>query len=146
MVRRLAPRVYEGGGTSAHTGAGGSSSPAYLSKNSVKDRVVNTEKLFYLTLCCRKFVLPRHHLSGLVPPPSQVRGARAAAPPALQIPICRATVQNRCVNSESAAQRLLTSSLFTIHLIVLPLVPEGDGASGRPPPTELLHYSLFTIH
>ena len=36
--RRLAPRVYEGGATSAHTGGGGSTLPAYLSQKSVKNK------------------------------------------------------------------------------------------------------------
>ena len=35
-VRGLAPRIYEGGGTSAHTGTGGSPSSAYLSQKRAK--------------------------------------------------------------------------------------------------------------
>ena len=126
----MPPAFTRGGDTSAHTGIGGSPSPAYLSQKSMKNRAGNTERLFYLTLFCQKFVLPPAPVCGLVPPPSQVRGARAAAPPALQIPICRATVQNRCVNSESVAQRLLTSSLFTLHYFFI--YPARRGLQNSP--------------
>ena len=120
MDRRLAPRVYEGGDTSAHTGIGGSPSPEYLSQKSMKNRAGNTERLFYLTLFCQKFVLPPAPVCGLVPPPTLVRGARAAAPPALQNsnlsgncaePMCKFGIRR------AAAPYFFTlhSSLFTIH-------------------------------
>ena len=71
----LAPRTCEGGATSSQTGGGGSPSPAYLSQKSVKNRTVNTARSFF-AFCCREFVLPPVPVCALVPPPSQVRGAR----------------------------------------------------------------------
>ena len=52
VVSRLAPRTCEGGGTSAHTGTGGSSSPAYPSQKSTKNKNCKHRKimLFYALL------------------------------------------------------------------------------------------------
>ena len=60
MVRRLAPRVYEGGGTSAHTGTGGST-------NSRQQNVKNDLAVFtvlFFTLFCERYAG-----DGLPPPP-----------------------------------------------------------------------------
>ena len=63
MVRRLAPRVYEGGATSAHTGGGGSTLPAYLSQKSVKNKNGKRRKImlfdallpWFLMILCGPF-------------------------------------------------------------------------------------------
>ena len=66
--RGLAPRIYEGGGTSAHTGTGGSPSSAYLSQIRVKNKSVNTKD--HLFDAFGNSYSPRHQESELVAPPS----------------------------------------------------------------------------
>ena len=102
MVRRLAPRVYEGGATSSQTGGGGSPSPAYLSQKSVKNRTVNTARSFF-TFCCREFVLPPVPVCATLTTPLTSAGGKDAyrihphtiQQTALQIPICRDTERYR---------------------------------------------------
>ena len=65
--------------------AGGARHPHIFSQNGTKIRIANTEREYCLMLCCRKFVLPPPPVCALEAPPSQVRGARAAAPPVRQI-------------------------------------------------------------
>ena len=43
--RGLAPRIYEGGGTSAHTGTGGSPSSAFVSQKGAKNKNSNHRKI-----------------------------------------------------------------------------------------------------
>ena len=47
-VRVLAPRIYEGGDTSAHTGIGGSPSPAYLPQKGTKNKDGKRRKIMPL--------------------------------------------------------------------------------------------------
>ena len=83
-VRVLAPRIYVGGGTSPQTGTGGST-------NSGPHTVMLNQLSAFLALFLI-FFYDMHRTDSPRPsvrtgaPPSQVRGARAAAQPALQIP------------------------------------------------------------
>ena len=96
MVRRLAPRVYEGGGTSAHTGAGGSPSSAFVSQKGAKNKNSNHRKIILFDALVPGIRTPPvpalaqgHFNQGMIAPgnhwnfdslraapPSQVRGAR----------------------------------------------------------------------
>ena len=91
----LAPRIYEGGGTSAHTGTGGSPSSAYLSQKRAKKNSKHRKIILFDALLpgIRTPPVPAlaqgHFNQGMIAPgnhwnfdslraapPSQVRGAR----------------------------------------------------------------------
>ena len=78
-VRVLAPRTCEGGGTSAHTGTGGSPSSAYLSQIRVKNKSVNTKD--HLFDAFGNSYSPRHQFANWWHPPRK-RGGQGVYPPA----------------------------------------------------------------
>ena len=84
-VRVLAPRTCEGGGE-----AGGSPSTTYLSQKGAKNPYSKHRKRILFGALLSGIHTSPIPVCALVSPPSQVRGARMAAPPVRQMPICRA--------------------------------------------------------
>ena len=96
-VRRLAPRVYEGGVTSAHTGDGGSPSPTYLSQKSAKNKDGKHRKIILFDILLSGICTPPAPVYATFGTPLTSAGGKAAFriepqtvhQTALQIPICR---------------------------------------------------------
>ena len=96
-VHVLAPRTCEGGGTSAHTGTGGSSSPAYHSQKSTKNKNCKHRKIMLFYALLPEIRTPPVPVCATLTTPFVNAGGKASNRPRTlttrQIPICQCTFE-----------------------------------------------------